>query len=140
MNRRLAQLKCSSSVVALHVAFFSALTLNARDAFAICTATGNSTVCSGDTRQTVGGGPQDSNRTVTVVDGALVSVGDRNAIALGDNANITLQTGSVVTNDTLTKGNSSYQAGPNTIEFGNNGSLTIEQGARLVQNGTSVNS
>ncbi|MDX3900374.1 MAG: autotransporter-associated beta strand repeat-containing protein [Sphingobium sp.] len=75
---------------------------------------------------------------MTVQSGAQVSVTNSNAISLGDNATITLEDNSLVSNN-ATSGNGQWSAGNNTIEFGSNGRLTVGVGASILANGTQNN-
>ncbi|MFM0158038.1 MULTISPECIES: autotransporter outer membrane beta-barrel domain-containing protein [Paraburkholderia] len=108
--------------------------------YANCTTTGNATSC--DTSpptpwaSTIGTGPTaPSGASVTVGPNAQVVVGDASAIALGDNANITVQSGALVQNSARTTGGT-YGTGGNTIDFRNNSTLTVQQGATVISAGT----
>lgn len=109
--------------------------------FAACTTLGGVTTC--DTTApnpwttTVGEGntPAGDNRTVNVGAGSQIAVGNANAISLRDGAIITVANGGVVSGRaTTTSGN--YGTGGNTIEFRNNGNLTIDQGGQVLALGT----
>ena len=91
-------------------------------------------------------GAGSSETTITVVNvqnGATLDAGaSQNAISLGDNALVTLQGGSLVTNSPTTgAGNvGGYGLGYSTIEFRNNGSLVVNANAQVIQAGTSATS
>ncbi|CAB3774604.1 autotransporter outer membrane beta-barrel domain-containing protein [Paraburkholderia humisilvae] len=108
--------------------------------FANCTTVNNSTTC--DTSvpspwsRTIGAGPGTaSGSTVTVGANARVAMGDATAIALSDNATIVVQSGAQVTNSARVN-DGTYGTGANTIEFRNNSTLTVEQGAAVISGGT----
>ncbi len=71
-------------------------------------------------------------------DGAAIDVENLNAISLGDNASITLQSGSSVRGDQFS-GGGLFGTGNNVIEFNSNGTLVIEAGAQVVKTGTQSN-
>ena len=75
------------------------------------------------------------NQTVTVETGAGIDPGNATAISLRDNANITVD-GTVQNYSTNASGG--YNTGGNTIEFRNNGTLTIGSTGRVLSNGTQV--
>lgn len=111
-------------------------------AWAACSTLGNTVTCTPGTTQTtrVGNGDPSDNITVNVQDNAQISVGNDNAISLGDNAVINLGVNSrVLNNASGSSGNGRWNAGPNTIEFGSYGQLTIGTGAVVAANGTSNN-
>ncbi|WP_052731656.1 autotransporter family protein [Devosia geojensis] len=70
--------------------------------------------------------------------GAGINVTNANAISLGDNADITVQSGASVRN-TATGNGGLYGTGFNTIEFNSNGTLIVEAGAEIVKSGGFVN-
>jgi fibronectin-binding autotransporter adhesin len=140
MKPRLARLASSSSFITLQAALFAAYAFQSSTALAECATNENATICSGTNSGTIGTGPLDNNRRVTLENGATLTAGDTNAISLGDNAQILIRQGSTVSNDTRLSSTGLSRAGPNTIEFGSNGQLVIERGASVVQNGTSANS
>ena len=75
------------------------------------------------------------NRTVNVGAGSQIAVGNANAISLRDGAIITVANGGVVSGRaTTTSGN--FGTGGNTIEFRNNGNLTIDVGGQVLALGT----
>ena len=109
-------------------------------AFANCTTTGTATNCDTSAPSpwttTIGTGPNAlSGSSVMVGPNAQVVVGDASAIALSDNANITLQSGALVQNSAKTAGGT-YATGANTIDFRNNSTLTVQQGATVLSAGT----
>ncbi|RDU99679.1 autotransporter outer membrane beta-barrel domain-containing protein [Trinickia dinghuensis] len=109
-------------------------------AHANCTTIGSATTC--DTTSpspwttTIGTGPTSaSGSQVTVGPNARIVVGDSSAIALSDNANIVVQSGALVQNSAVSS-SGTYWTGANTIDFRNNSTLTVEQGATVLSNGT----
>lgn len=123
--------------------FGMALLMAPSAAWAACTGTTTTIVCTGTYSGTVGSGPTQNGTTVTVENGAQVSGGASHAITLGDNATITLGANSTVTNSASLGGGTS-SAGRNTIEFGSYGVLTVGTGATVsalgsVNNGEPVN-
>jgi len=109
-------------------------------AFANCTTTGTATNCDTSAPSpwttTIGTGPNAlSGSSVMVGPNAQVVVGDASAIALSDNANITVQSGALVQNSAKTAGGT-YATGANTIDFRNNSTLTVQQGATVLSAGT----
>ncbi|WP_199030813.1 autotransporter outer membrane beta-barrel domain-containing protein [Ralstonia sp. ASV6] len=137
-RRRERQRMLSMALVA------SPLTLFAIAAKAACVTSGAVTTC--DTTnpnpwtQTVGTGNKavEDNRTVTVQTGSTISVGSANAISLRDNANINVQGGATVSNN-ATSGPGLFNTGNNTIEFRNNGTLTVAEGGSVLSNGRQNN-
>ncbi|MDA6864681.1 hypothetical protein OSL55_27145, partial [Escherichia coli] len=73
----------------------------------------------------------EDNRTVTVQTGSTISVGSANAIRLRDNANINVQGGATVSNN-ASSGPGLFNTGNNTIEFRNNGTLTVAEGGSVL--------
>lgn len=122
----------------------SPLALYGLEAQATCTTTGTTTTCDATSpnpwTQTVGTGNKavEDNRTVTVQTGSTISVGSANAISLRDNANINVQGGAMVSNN-ATSGPGLFNTGNNTIEFRNNGTLTVDQGGSVLSNGRQNN-
>ncbi|SOE47041.1 outer membrane autotransporter barrel domain-containing protein [Burkholderia sp. OK233] len=109
-------------------------------AYANCTTSNNSTTCDTSTpspwASTIGTGPTTaSGAKVTVGPNAQIVVGDATAVALGDNATIVVQSGALVQNTAQT-GGGTYGTGSNTIDFRNNSTLTVEQGASVISSGT----
>lgn len=74
-------------------------------------------------------------RTVDVLGGSGISIGDDNAISLRDNANISIQSGATVRNAAAIS-NGQFGAGGNTIEIRNNGTITIAPTGQLLATGT----
>ncbi|MFT4069752.1 autotransporter outer membrane beta-barrel domain-containing protein [Paraburkholderia sp.] len=108
--------------------------------FANCTTSGTATTCDTSSpspwASTIGAGPAaPSGASVTLQPNAQVVVGDATAIALGDNANITVNSGALVQNTARTN-NGLYGTGANTIDFRNNSTLTVQQGATVISAGT----
>ena len=115
-------------------------TLRTSDVHAACSITGPATSC--DTaapnpwNTPIGSGPATpSGAVVTLTANAQLIVGNATAISLGDSATITVQRGAVVQNAS-TNSNGLYGTGGNTIEFRNNGNLTVEQGGQVVSAGS----
>lgn len=112
-------------------------------ALADCVASGvNATTCNTNTpnpytaRVGAGNVPGGDNQTVTVDLNAAISPGNNTAISLRDNANITVN-GTV--ENYATSGGGAYGTGLNTIEFRNNGTLTISATGKVLSNGTQRN-
>ncbi|WP_284320316.1 autotransporter-associated beta strand repeat-containing protein, partial [Dyella acidisoli] len=108
-----------------------------------CITANNVTTCDTNSPSpwttTIGSGPTTaSGATVTVGTNAQVVLGDATAISLSDNANILIQSGALVQNDAV-NGNGGYKTGANTIDFRNNSTLTVEQGATVLSSGTEFN-
>ena len=72
--------------------------------------------------------------SVTLLDGAQIVVGDTNAIALRTNASIVLGPGSLVENVPV-RGGGYAGGGAETIVLRSGGSITIDAGARVIDNG-----
>lgn len=126
--------KATTLAVLGYVALIPAL------AHANCTTAGSTTTC--DTTAPnpwttiIGTGPsQASGSQVTVGPNAQIVVGNSSAIALSDNATIDVQSGALVRNS-ATNTNGTYSTGGNTIDFRNNSTLTVEQGATVLSAGT----
>lgn len=106
-----------------------------------CIAIGNTTTCNTaapnpyTTRVGAGNTLAGDNQTVTVEAGGSISSGNDTAISLRDNANIMVD-GTVQNSSTNASGG--YNTGGNTIEFRNNGTLTIGSGGQVLSNGTQV--
>jgi outer membrane autotransporter protein len=119
------------------VAAVATLGVPADSARADCVTSGSITTCGTTSPNpfpgTVGAGFGDDNRTVTVGPGAGISAGDAPAISLGDGAAITVN--GTVENAAVASGGG-YGTGGNTIEFNNNGTLTIGPGGSVLSNGT----
>jgi len=111
----------------------------AGSAAADCTQVGSVFTCSPGTPQSIvigtGLGSPDG-ATVTVQPNAILSTGGLPAISMGNNATILIQGGATVQNNVPNGLNGYYGTGANTIEFMSGNRLTIEQGARLLSNGT----
>ncbi len=109
-------------------------------AHANCTTSGSTTTCDTSAPSPwttmIGTGPATaSGSQVTVDPNAQIVVGDSSAIALGDNASITVRSGALVQNGAVST-SGTYGTGGNTIDFRNNGTLTVEQGATVLSGGT----
>jgi len=126
--------KATTLAVLGYVALLPAL------AHANCTTVGSATTCDSSAPSPwttmIGTGPTTvSGSSVTVGPNAQIVVGDSSAIALGDNATVLVQSGALVQNGAVTS-NGTYSTGGNTIDFRNNSTLTVEQGATVLSNGT----
>lgn len=126
--------KATTMAVLGYVALIPAL------AHANCVTSGTATTC--DTTAPspwttmVGTGPTTaSGAQVTVGPNAQIVVGDSSAIALSDNANIAVKSGALVQNGAVST-TGTYGTGGNTIDFRNNNTLTVEQGATVLSGGT----
>ncbi|WP_418126103.1 autotransporter outer membrane beta-barrel domain-containing protein [Variovorax sp. 160MFSha2.1] len=113
-------------------------------AAACATDTGANTVsCTGtDQAATVGSGPATpSGIAVMVTSGTTVSTGNSSGISVGSAASIVVQSKATVQNSS-TGADSPYggNLGANTIEFNNNSTLVVEQGANVFADGTASNS
>ncbi|WP_143277667.1 beta strand repeat-containing protein [Bordetella genomosp. 10] len=111
--------------------------------YAACTTSGSATTCDTNAPNpataTVGQGPSTAaGASVTLQPNAQLTVGNANAISLGNNASILLNPGAVVSNQ-ATSGVGLWTAGNNTIEFNSNGSLVVSEGARIQALGTQGN-
>jgi fibronectin-binding autotransporter adhesin len=129
-------LKSSTALVAIAAALLMVSAFRAAPAFAACTTVGVDTTCSAASTSTIGRGPSSPlGSTVTLNPNAQISVGNANAISLGDIAVITLNAGATVQNR-ATSGTGLWNAGNNTIEFGSNGLLTVAATASVQSLGT----
>ena len=126
--------KASTIAVLGYVALIPAL------AHANCTTSGAITTCDSTAPSpwttTIGTGPTTASGSQVIVGpNAQIVVGDSSAIALSDNANIAVKSGALVQNGAVgTTG--TYGTGGNTIDFRNNSTLTVEQGATVLSGGT----
>ncbi|PMS27444.1 autotransporter outer membrane beta-barrel domain-containing protein [Paraburkholderia rhynchosiae] len=125
---------------AICLAALAYIAANPSLSYANCTTSNNTTTCDSSApspwTSTIGTGPATvSGSTVTVGTNAQIAVGDITAIALADNATIVVQSGAQVTN-IAQSGNGTYGTGANTIDFRNNSTLTVEQGAAVISGGT----
>ena len=112
-------------------------------AHANCTTASNATLCDSSAPSpwttTIGAGPNTApGASATVGSNAQVVVGDASAIALGDQATIAVQSGALVQNKAVSN-KGAYGTGANTIDFGSNSTLTVEQGATVLSSGTEGN-
>lgn len=117
--------------------------LSSTGAYANCLTVGTTVTCTtagGAQTTIVGSGPAAGNDgiNVDVQSGASISVGNTAAISLHDNATINVAGGATVTNVTAPSGAGSLYpgAGPNTIEFNSNGTLTVSAGGSVIETGT----
>ncbi len=130
------------------------ITIAPKIASAQCSASGtvaaNSTVtCNGSQTARVGQGAGADNVSVTVNNGANISVLDTNAIALGNNVTITLGASGPVAGGSATNApvvvqtttdafptNGQYNDGSNTIDVGSNSRIVINRNASVIATGT----
>lgn len=85
---------------------------------------------------TIGAGPNTaSGASVVMLVNSNITVGDANAISLGDNANIVVNSGALIQNHAVAN-YGLYYTGADTIEFRSNGTLTVEAGGSVLSNGT----
>lgn len=112
-------------------------------AAADCASSGSNTItCTAGTPQTfvvIGGYDATPGGTVDVRPNAVISTIDLPAISMGDNGTILIQRDATVQNHAAGSANGHYGTGANTIEFRSGTTLTVEQGARLLSNGTAFN-
>ncbi|KKX33367.1 autotransporter outer membrane beta-barrel domain-containing protein [Rhizobium sp. LC145] len=112
-------------------------------ALAACSTLGGVTTCDSSAPNphtaTVGTGRGDHGGTVTLGSGAQINVNGANAISLGNNASITLQSGSTVGNTANSWTGGLFNTGLNTIEFNSNGTLLVEEGASIIKKGSGGN-
>ncbi len=141
LHRKYALLS-TCSAFAFTVFLPATLALVPSQALAACTTTGSSTVCTSTApavwTATVGTGRSDNNRSVDVQSGAGINTNNAPAISIGDGGTINVRNGASVTNNSTPSGSGPFGTGPNTIEFGSNGRLTIEQGGQVIANGTNT--
>ena len=110
---------------------------------AACVTSGSSTTCNTNAPNPatapIGQGPTTaSGATVTLQPNARLEVTNANAVSLGDNAQITVNAGAVISNN-ATSGAGLWSTGNNTVEFGSNGTLNIAQGGKIQALGTQAN-
>lgn len=99
--------------------------------------------CDADSTQkaTIGKGKEDSNVVINIGNNSQVDVNEAPAISVGNDANITINSGAIVkttANNKYSQGN--YHSGANTIEFNNNGTLIVKDGALVLADGQDVKS
>lgn len=137
-ERRLRVFRLPAAFALLTVPGIVFLSVNAD---AACITTGQTTACDASapnpTTSIIGTGNNaaEDNRVVTIQNGSSVAVGDSNAISLRDRANVSVLTGGSVSAQAV-NGAGLYSTGANTIEFRNNGQLTVQQGGQVLSNGT----
>jgi outer membrane autotransporter protein len=103
---------------------------------------GGTITCTPGTPQTfvvIGGYDATPGGTVDVQPTAVISTTDLPAISMGDNGTIRVQRDATVQNNAAGSANGHYGTGANTIEFRSNTTLTIEEGAKVLSNGTAHN-
>ncbi|WP_147289932.1 hypothetical protein [Crenobacter cavernae] len=127
-----------------YVVVAQAMLLPSANVFAACTTTGSATVCDANApnpwtmRVGAGNVAAEDNRSVDVQSGGKIAVGNSNAISLRDNANVHVANGGSVS-ATAVNTAGQYNTGGNTIEFRNNGVLTVDQGGEVLAKGTQRN-
>jgi autotransporter-associated beta strand protein len=124
-----------ASVGAIAVAFASIALPSA--VWANCVTVGLTVTCDSTAPNpwttTIGTGPSTAaGTTVSIGAGSQVVVGDANAISLANSASITV--GGLVQNTARVSGGL-FGVGPNTIEFNNNGTLTVQAGGTVYASG-----
>ncbi|OUM03238.1 autotransporter outer membrane beta-barrel domain-containing protein [Variovorax sp. JS1663] len=100
---------------------------------------GGTITCTPGTPQTfvvIGGYDPVPGGTVDVQPGAVISTTNLPAISMGSDGTIRIQRNATVENNAAPGATGHYGTGANTIEFLSNTTLTIEQGARVLSNGT----
>jgi len=116
---------------------------------ASCTITTSSATCDGAaapptyTGPVIGSGPATANGfTINLINNAQINIStpnvNQNAISLGNAATINLGPNTLVQNNAVT-GGGLYGTGNDTIEVGNNSSVTIAAGAKVISAGTQTN-
>ncbi|CAM5771049.1 hypothetical protein LMIY3S_03377 [Labrys miyagiensis] len=135
-------MKGVASKYLISTAVLSSCILGPTTVLAACIQTGNTYNCTGtDQVAPIGSGPATPSGTTVNLDGnASIDVsGNQNAVSLGDNASITLQNGASISNaPTASTNGGLYQTGYDTVEFNNNGTLLVNAGASIRQNGPSA--
>lgn len=115
----------------------------AASAAADCSGPSGGTItCTPGTPQTfvvIGGYDATPGGTVDVQPDAVISTTDLPAISMGDHGTIRVQRNATVQNNAAGSANGHYGTGANTIEFRSNTTLTIEEGAKVLSNGTAHN-
>lgn len=103
---------------------------------------GGTITCMPGTPQTfvvIGGYDATPGGTVDVQPDAVISTTNLPAISMGDNGTILVQRDATVQNNAAGSANGHYGTGANSIEFRSNTTLTIEEGAKVLSNGTAHN-
>ncbi|MBT2325178.1 autotransporter outer membrane beta-barrel domain-containing protein [Variovorax paradoxus] len=112
-------------------------------AAADCASTGSHAItCTAGTPQTfvvIGGYDATPGGTVDVQPNAVISTTDLPAISMGDHGTILIQRNATVQNHAAGSANGHYGTGANTIEFRSGTTLTVEEGAKVLSNGTAHN-
>jgi outer membrane autotransporter protein len=131
--------KSSAKAPAMAVVLFGLAGTAAAD----CASGGSNTItCAAGTPQTfvvIGGYDATPGGTVDVQQGAVVSTTNLPAISMGDNGTILIQRNATVQNHAAGSANGHYGTGANTIEFRSGTTLAIDQGAKVLSNGTAHN-
>jgi outer membrane autotransporter protein len=132
--------KSSTKAPALAMVLFGLAGTAAADC---ASSSGSNTItCTAGTPQTfvvIGGYDATPGGTVDVQPNAVISTIDLPAISMGDNGTILIQRNATVQNNAAGSANGHYGTGANTIEFRSGNTLTIEQGAKVLSNGTAYN-
>ncbi|MDM0054013.1 ESPR domain-containing protein, partial [Variovorax sp. J22R115] len=108
-------------------------------ASATCSTNANVITCDANGTETgiAGIGVNTAPGTSVIVEpGAIISSGGLPGISVGDDATILIKAGAKVENNALGNTNGFYGTGTNTIEFRSGNTLTIEQGAKVLSNGS----
>ncbi|RST55062.1 autotransporter outer membrane beta-barrel domain-containing protein [Variovorax sp. MHTC-1] len=112
-------------------------------AAADCASSGsNAITCSAGAPETfvvIGGYDATPGGSVDVQPNAVISTIDLPAISMGDNGTILIQRDATVQNNAAGSANGHYGTGANTIEFRSGTTLTVEEGAKVLSNGTAHN-
>lgn len=138
------QVKFSFMKTTVCLAVSAAITVFSGAARADCTTAGTVTTCGTSApnpyTSTVGTGAATTSGSSVIVDSnAGISVINANAISLGNNASITLLSGAVVQGNSTSLGGLYTGTGNNTIDFNDNSTLTIAEGAQVLATGTQRN-
>ncbi|UWF60512.1 autotransporter outer membrane beta-barrel domain-containing protein [Brucella sp. 2716] len=141
MKSQKSALLSSSSAAVLSILSVSAFSLLSFDAYADCVTNNLTTTCNTNPpnpwTSRIGTGRTDNGRTVEVEKGAIVNVAGTNAISIGDNIVINVRDGGTVTNAVTPTSVGLFGTGPDTIEFGSNGTLLVEKGGKVIETGQS---
>lgn len=104
-----------------------------------CTTASGSVACTGAgaVTENIGSGRSATPTTITVDAGVVLDGGNAPAISLNDSNTITIN--GTVQNSATPSAGGLLNAGANTIEVISNSNITIEQGGKVLANGTSGN-
>ncbi|MBV8042604.1 autotransporter outer membrane beta-barrel domain-containing protein [Pluralibacter sp.] len=125
-------------VMLIQTALLSGLPVVSTSA-AQCTPASGNVSCTGTgmVAGNIGNGRNTSNTTITVEAGVVLDGGNAPAISLNDSNTITVN--GTVQNSAPSSSSGLLNAGANTIEVISNSNITIEQGGKVLANGTSGN-